>query len=672
MNVIKPRDSSFIRQFETPELRPYAWVPEFQTFLRRRWATVAGSLVACMVLGVASLVFVPPKFTATAQLLIDSRRADPFHEQTTTPDSQAINGLVESEVEVLRSDGLARKVVQRLNLADDPAFLALGHTLTKTITAPFQVWLARLQGNRSAVPDDKVQRAARILTNLTSVRRIGLTYVIDVGVRAPDPQMAANLTNGITAAYIAAQLEAKYDATHEASEWLQKRIADLRQQALAADHAVQDYKVRYNIVDTDKGLLNEQELAELNSELVAAHTRTAAAAARHVADPYRNDLQMAQASEQNIHRRINQLIRETAATNSQRVVLRALESSADTYRALYENFLQRYTQAVQEQSFPVSEARVVTAAVPPLTKSFPQPLLVLPLSGIAGLGLGFMFAFLRDSSERGLRTASQLRAVTGLDCVGLLPRLRGRDLRKRIARREPTGLRTVPRALSTDSPALRYVLEHPQSQFASAIGSICVRLSRLRSLARDVKIVGCVAARPGEGTSTVAANLAQFLARSGQRTILVDGNPGASSLTQTLASEPVGGLPDLLAGRAQLEDVVWRDRQTDLHFLPVGYGPHVPTMMEMLSSIHMETLLAELRADYDHVVIDLPALSPVADAQGAGHLIDAFVLVVGWGTTSQDVLAENLSRADLDGPRPLGAVLNRVNLRAMRSLWRRT
>lgn len=321
MNFIKPRDPEVVRPLPAAELRPYAWLPEFQAFLRRHLSAILGWSAACLLLGIAALVFIRPTFTATAQLLFDSRRADLFRQQNQSADAQLVDGLAESQVEILRSDGLARKVVQRLNLADNPAFLAMGHNLKTEFEAPFRALLKRLQGTASSEPDDKIQRAAEILTNLTTVHRIGLTYVFNVEVRAHDPQMAASLANGTAAAYIATQMDAKYDVTHTASDWLRSRSDDLRQDALAADHAVQDYKARNNIVDTDKGLLNEQELAELNSSLVEARSRTSQVAARHRADPYRNDLQIARDNEKNIQTRIGQLVRQAASTNSQRVTI---------------------------------------------------------------------------------------------------------------------------------------------------------------------------------------------------------------------------------------------------------------------------------------------------------------------------------------------------------------
>ena len=152
-----------------------------------------------------------------------------------------------------------------------------------------------------------------------------------------------------------------------------------------------------------------------------------------IAQSYQSDYDVARANELSVQSRMSELLSLTARTNGDRVALRSLQSSAETYRSVYENFLRRYTQAVQDQSFPVSEARVITAATPPLRKSWPQSNLVLGGAGLLGIGLGFLVAFVRETLDRGIRTTAQLRMVTGLNCVGMLPGL-GRGRRSSVRR----------------------------------------------------------------------------------------------------------------------------------------------------------------------------------------------------------------------------------------------
>ena len=83
-----------------------------------------------------------------------------------------------------------------------------------------------------------------------SIKRIGLTYVIQINFRSYNPERAAQIANAVADAYIVDQLEAKYQATRRASAWLQDRIKELRDQVSTAERAVVDFKTKNNIVST--------------------------------------------------------------------------------------------------------------------------------------------------------------------------------------------------------------------------------------------------------------------------------------------------------------------------------------------------------------------------------------------------------------------------------------
>ena len=82
-------------------------------------------------------------------------------------------------------------------------------------------------------------------------------------------------------------------------------------------------------------------------------------------------------AKKSVQKSLNQIVAESQTTNEAQITLHSLQSSAETYRALYDSFLQRYMESVQQQSFPVSEARLITQATRPLTKSSPKPMLIL-------------------------------------------------------------------------------------------------------------------------------------------------------------------------------------------------------------------------------------------------------------------------------------------------------
>jgi succinoglycan biosynthesis transport protein ExoP len=311
---------------------------------------------------------------------------------------------------------------------------------------------------------------------------------------------------------------------------------------------------------------------------------------------------------------------------------------------MHEDLLRRYTQAVQEQTFPIADARVVTSATPPLKKSHPRSLVTLGAGSVLGLCLGFAFAFARETMDRGLRTAAQVRAGTGLDCVAQLPRIR---TRRRVA-------------------ALQQVVTEPLSPFSEAVRAAAVRVVHQHLRSPDVKVIGCVSAVPGGGASTLAANLAQCLAQAGHRTVLLDWDLRNLALTRDLMSGERPGFVEVTEGAVPLEDALWNDPRTGLRFMAAAGSKPARHPTEILGSERARRILAELRSDNDFIVVDLPAFSAVADGHAAQRLVDTFMVVVEWGSVHPGVVVETLSRAGIGSGQIMGAVLNKVDPEAQR------
>src|SRR5262249_37515989 len=105
-------------------------------------------------------------------------------------------------------------------------------------------------------------------------------YVILIEFQSINPDRAAQVANAVADGFIVDQMEARYQAIQGATVWLQDRLNQLQSQAAAAEHAVVDYKTRNNIVDTDGDLINEQELAQINTAVIQARAATVEAQAR--------------------------------------------------------------------------------------------------------------------------------------------------------------------------------------------------------------------------------------------------------------------------------------------------------------------------------------------------------------------------------------------------------
>jgi len=177
-------------------------------------------------------------------------------------------------------------------------------------------------------------------------------------------------------------------------------------------------------------------------------------------------------------------------------------------------------------------------------------------------------------------------------------------------------------------------------------------------------VLGCVSALPGEGKSTVSANFAFFLAEAGFRTLLIDGDLRKRTLSKTLAPACRAGLAELMAQEQSLDAVLWHDAASKLAFLPAARDLSDGAVAN-LADPRAQALLGTLRSAFDFIVVDLPAVLPVADAAAASALLDGVMMVVEWGRTPEDAVRECIEQAAIDPNRLLGVVLNKVEPKAL-------
>ena len=171
--------------------------------------------------------------------------------------------------------------------------------------------------------------------------------------------------------------------------------------------------------------------------------------------------------EKNLFRnRSIRLVAESQTTNEAQITLHSLQSSAETTRALYDSFLQRYMESVQQQSFPVSDARLITRATRPLTKSSPKPMLVLALAGFGGVILGLGLGVLRDISDRVFRSTSQVEERIKADCISVVPLVTSAPKPKEEQWPEDAGGLAGRRIIVDDNSRLWIVANSPLSRFA--------------------------------------------------------------------------------------------------------------------------------------------------------------------------------------------------------------
>ncbi|MGY4330312.1 uncharacterized protein involved in exopolysaccharide biosynthesis [Bradyrhizobium sp. LB7.2] len=276
LQVNKP-SSEINRGYAEVESSPAQTLTSYLEIIRRQFPTIVAIVSACVILALLYLFTAAPQFTSTASMVIDTRKVQLFQQQSVLGDIAVDSATVETQVEILKSENISLSVIRDLHLIDDPEFTGSGGGLLGSVIGAVAGLFS------SAEPHSEFEQTRKALERFEknrTVKRLNQTYVMEIGFTSKDPAKAAQIANAIADAYIVDQLEAKYQATRRASVWLQDRIKELRTQASAAQRAVVDFKTANNIVDTGGRLMNEQQLAEVNSQLIMAHAATAEAKAR--------------------------------------------------------------------------------------------------------------------------------------------------------------------------------------------------------------------------------------------------------------------------------------------------------------------------------------------------------------------------------------------------------
>jgi succinoglycan biosynthesis transport protein ExoP len=371
---------------------------------------------------------------------------------------------------------------------------------------------------------------------------------------------------------------------------------------------------------------------------------------------------------QMLQKDLTDVISKYQSINRDRIGLRDLVTTAKIYHSIYDNFLSRYMETSQQQSFPITEARVISGAQPGY-KSGPNTDKIIGAAVLIGLVSGFAAGFLREMLDRVFRTRHQVEAILRTNCLAVLPRLSRLAVAKSASDRDnalgsPEQTVSDEKFIADVQGSFSRVIDEPRSLFAEGFRSIKVAAD-IASAIKQNKIIGVTSSLPKEGKSTVASNLAQLMAHAGKRVVLVDGDLRNRTLSRKLTRDVTVGLLEVLGGQIELQQAVYTDSRSNLKFLPAVVDSRLAHTDEILGSASLKQMLDVLRKDYDYIIVDLPPLAPVSDARATAGTVDSYIYVVEWGRTKINVVQHQLAAARELGDRLLGVVLNKADLKRL-------
>lgn len=687
---------------------------------RRRMRLFGAVALVVFVAVVLVTLTATPMYTATANVMLDTRQEQVVNVEAVLSGLPADSSVVDTEVEILKSRRLAERVVNALQLDKDPEFNPVLRT-----TGPIGAIKGAISGALSALTPEEAQDGAvaeqkaqeRVVDNVLShlsVRRSGLTYVINVSFESESPTKAATIANKFAELYLLEQLEAKFEATQQATEWLNTRLDSLRDQVLADEAAVQQYKIANNLLSAEGATLTEQEISSYNQSLADARAQVAedearlATARRQLAGGSTGD-DVGEALSSPV---IQQLRQQRAAVSSKVADLqgrygerhpemltarRQLTDIDAQIQAEIQRIISNLEAQVQVSrqragaiSGSLSNARGTLAG----NNQAMVRLNELERTAEASRTLyeSYLNRYKETSTQQGIeqsdaRVVSNATIPTGQSspkvplnlALGLVLALgagvgavvlaemldaglaTAEDVEQRL---DVSYLGAIPLLSSVaegraGSP-VDYVVEKPLSSFAEAFRNLRASVIYSR-LGEPVNVVAVTSALPGEGKTTTSVCLARSAALQGHRVIVVDCDLRRRSVNRLMGKDPSIGLIEVLAGEASLDQVVATDPATGMRLLPLANTS--VTARDVFGSPAMDRLLDELRRNYDLVVLDTAPVLPVADTRVLAPKADAVVFLARWRKTPQHAIEAAFRQLLGTGAHLGGVALTQVDMK---------
>lgn len=679
---------------------------------KRRWSILGLTLlVAILAALIASNI--RPTYRATATLLIEQGKSKIVSIEEVYSQGMIQREYYQTQVEILKSEELARKVVKKLNLASHPDFdprQAQPSPFSRFFGGPGPEQLA-------AITDEQAfNTAVRRFRPALRIQLIRNSQLVQISFSAFDRELVSKVPNALAETFIESDLDARMAMTQKASEWLRERMGELKTKVDTAERALQDYRDRERIVDA-KGIALSgagRQLEELTRSLVEARQKRAEAESAYslvqqikagraqanydsVPVVLRNPLvQQMKLVEAEAERRLSDAAKRYGPEHPRMIQAKAeLEAAKENSRKQVEiavaGLSKEYEQARANESAVERALAQSKADIQGINRKEFQ-LGVLEREVVQNRNLYDMFVNrLKETSAAGdlqttiarvidpattpsapfapnrnqiILSAAGITLLVAALLALLLDRLANSlnstaDVEQRLGVPALGVLQKIKGFSKKGFVSELAFFNDTQSTFAEAVRT--VRTSVLMSALDDPhKVVVITSSVPEEGKTTLSFNLACALGQV-KKVLLVDGDlrrPKIGKLVSRDTRSP--GLADLVAGHAQVSQCVFFDERAGIHILSAGTVP--PNPLELLSSRRFEDVITKLKEAFDIVLIDSAPLQLVSDAQVLSQFASSVIYVVKADATPYQVAQNGLRKLRRVNASILGVVLNQLDL----------
>ncbi len=684
-------------------------VEYWRSIAKRKWSILG--LVLLVALLTTLVVFsLRPSYRSTTTLLIEQGKSKVVSIEEVYNGMGGNREYYQTQVEILKSNELSRKVIQKLELTKHVDF-----DMRQDSAQPW--WPA--QWFKSKVPfndDDVLKTALKRLGDDLQIQPVRNSQLVQISFTAYDRELSAKVPNMLAELYIESDLEARVAMTQKASAWLTERMGDLRKKLESSEKSLQDYRERERIVDA-KGLVlsgASRALEDATSNLVSVRAKRAEAEAlynqvqsvkqgratggyesipavlrhptvqrlkesegdaeRKLADASKRygpehpkmlqaNAELAAARE-NVKRQIESVVSgvtkeyEIAKANEQAIERALGQSKAEIQGLNRKEFqlgvLEREAQA-NKQLYDMFGNRAKETNVGGELQS--------TVARVIDPATVPNYAYAPKKPQI-VGIAAVIALLIGMMLSLLLDRLSNTintagEVESRLGLPMLGYLQKITGLNKKSTKSEMAFLTDNQSMFSESIRTL--RTSVLMSaLDTPKKVIVITSSVPEEGKTTVSFNLACALAQV-KRVLLIDADLRRPKIGRLIGREnDAPGLSHLVSGVATASECVVKHEQGGFHILTAGFVP--PNPLELLSSEKFAEMLEKLRDTFDVVLIDSPPVQLVSDAVVLSQLASTVIYVVKADSTPYPLARSGIRRLAMGNAPLLGVVLNQLDL----------
>ena len=675
--------------------------------VRRKWV-ILGTMLAALVAGLLVTLLTTPLYQSSIRIEIgrDSDQVTGF-QGAEKEDNTADLEFYQTQYALLKDRSLADQVVRTLKLDEDRGFFADFHVDRDQALNRAGLTAASAAG-RALI----ARLASTILQEHVTVTPVRASRLVDISFTSPDPQLSTRIMNAWGDEFIQANIRRRFEATSYARDFLEKRLTDIRQRLEESERLLVSYASQQGIVNLpgmidrstgqvsgERSLLGDEvshlndalaaatadriqaqsnldeirgsgsnqtalennainQLREKRAELQADYSRLLVqfqpdyppakalnAQIKNLDDSIRDEESRVSQSFQNTYHA--SVDRETALRDQVTGLTNGLidlrrrsiqyniyQRDVDTNRQLYDGLLQRYKEIGVAGGVGMNTMSVVDRALMPDRPTRPDLTLNLLLSLVAGVALGGGAAWLLEQISEGITDPPQVPKMLNSPLLGVVPQ--------------------------SDDPLPLNELDNVRSPLVESYLAVQTSLkwSTATGIPRSLLVTST---RQKEGKSTSCYALAQSLARSGQRVVLVDADMRASSVHRQFDLKNEAGLSNLLSGSDDVDAMLRVSTQPNLSILTAG--PRPPNAAELLIGPRFDEVVRMLLKRFDHVLIDSPPVMGLADAPLIANAVDGVIYVVEAGRIRVNLARIAMKRLVGSRAQMLGIILTKYDAR---------